>query len=68
MTKQRSDFKRERGGRKEMRNCSVTGVSRNATTLLCPTLGEEGAADEAWRRNRSFGSVMSVHFIIDPGF
>ena len=51
-----------------MRNCSVTGVSRNATTLFCPTLGEERAADEAWRRNRSFGSVMSVHFIIDPGF
>ena len=51
-----------------MRNCSVTGVSRNATTLFCPTLGVEGVAEVALRRNRSFSSVMSVHFVIDPGF
>ena len=51
-----------------MRNCSVTNICRNATTLFYPTLGEEGAADEAWRRNRSFSSVMSVHFVTDSIF
>ena len=64
MTEQRSDFKRERGGRKEMRNCSVTDVSHNATKLLCPTLEEERAAEEAWR----CGNVTSVHFVIVSDF
>ena len=68
MTEQRSDFKRERGGRKEMRNCSVTDVSRNATKLLCPTLEEERAAEEAWRRICSCGNVTSVHFVIVSDF